>query len=70
MSRPDAMLIVDAAGIVRYANCRATSLFGYYHDEVVGKPVDRLLPDRSCTALGKTARTPACGRRLRLEVWN
>ena len=50
---PDAMVIVDNVGIVQYANCRVTSLFGYYHDEVVGKPVDRLLPERLFATPGK-----------------
>ena len=40
------MLIIDASGIVRYANIQVTALFGHAHDDIVGKSVDILLPER------------------------
>jgi len=43
---PDAMIIIDAAGRVRYANKQVTALFGYPHDDIVGKNVEELMPER------------------------
>ena len=43
---PDALIIVDAAGTVRFANRQASALFGYTHEELIGRPVERLLPER------------------------
>jgi PAS domain S-box-containing protein len=42
---PDALLLVDAAGAIRLANPAAASLLGYATDELVGLPVDALVPD-------------------------
>jgi PAS domain S-box-containing protein len=43
---PDAMIIIDADGYVRYASTQASALFGYGHDELVGHPVEQLMPQR------------------------
>lgn len=43
---PDAMVIIDSAGIIRYANRQVGALFGYTHDEVIGQPVEHLMPTR------------------------
>src|SRR5450755_3018362 len=43
---PDALLIVDGAGVVQFANRQVTALFGYAHDEIIGKPIEQLLPGR------------------------
>jgi len=43
---PDAMLIVDRSGAIVFANRRSTAIFGYEHDELVGLPIDQLLPER------------------------
>ncbi len=43
---PDAMIIIDAGGIVRYANRQISVVFGYTHDEVIGQSVERLMPER------------------------
>ena len=43
---PDAMLIVDGAGEVQFANRQVSALFGYAHDEIIGKPIERLMPER------------------------
>jgi two-component system CheB/CheR fusion protein len=43
---PDAMIIIDAAGIIRFANRQVTALFGYTHDDVVGRAVEELMPER------------------------
>ncbi len=41
---PDAIIIVNQQGFVTLANRRAESLFGYSHDELIGLPVDDLMP--------------------------
>jgi PAS domain S-box-containing protein len=43
---PDALLAVDARGIIQYANETASSLFGYPRAELVGKPIEQLVPER------------------------
>jgi PAS domain S-box-containing protein len=42
---PNAILAVDAAGRILYANARAVDLFGFTRDELVGAGVDTLLPE-------------------------
>lgn len=41
---PDAMIIVDEAGRIQIANSQAALLFGYRVDELLGQPVELLLP--------------------------
>lgn len=41
---PDGLLVVDAAGLILYANGALESLFGYLPDELIGQPVERLTP--------------------------
>ncbi|MGA2564411.1 MAG: ATP-binding protein [Steroidobacteraceae bacterium] len=43
---PDAMIIVDPAGVIRFANKQASTLFGYAHDEIVGAGIEKLIPER------------------------
>lgn len=43
---PDAMIIIDDSGAIRYANRQVSALFGFPHDELIGKPVECLLPER------------------------
>ena len=43
---PDAMIIIDDAGIVRFANRQVSALFGYAHAEIVGHSVEQLMPER------------------------
>ncbi|MEZ5741530.1 MAG: CHASE domain-containing protein [Burkholderiaceae bacterium] len=43
-SMDDAMLIVDEAGRVIYANAALCRLFGYDGDELIGEQVERLVP--------------------------
>jgi PAS domain S-box-containing protein len=71
---PDAMLIVDAAGAIRFANESATTLFGYPHTELIGRSVETLMPARfrsghvayrGAFAMDREAR-PMGGRRLDL----
>ena len=41
---PDALVGVDRAGVIRYVNRRAQSLFGYERDDLVGQPIETLVP--------------------------
>ncbi len=43
---PDAVLITDSEGIMRRANPRVEELFGYSREELIGKPVEMLVPER------------------------
>lgn len=43
---PDAMIIIDESGAIRFANRQVSSIFGYEHDEIVGRPVELLMPER------------------------
>jgi len=43
---PDAILVADSAGIMRAANPRAEELFGYASRELIGQPVEMLVPAR------------------------
>ena len=43
---PDAMIIIDVAGIVRFVNRQVFKLFGYTREEIVGRPVETLMPER------------------------
>lgn len=45
-SAPDAMIIIDGSGTILYANRQVTALFGYQPAEVVGSPVEMLMPER------------------------
>ncbi len=39
-------MMVDAAGIIRFANRQVSALFLYEHEEVIGRPVEELMPER------------------------
>lgn len=41
---PDAIVVVDDQGIITLANHRATGVFGYTREELVGRPVEMLVP--------------------------
>jgi PAS domain S-box-containing protein len=43
---PDAVLVVDRNGCMVQANARALALFGYARNELLGQPVEMLLPER------------------------
>lgn len=42
---PDAVVVVDKEGMIIDANDQASELFGYPHLDLVGRPVEELLPD-------------------------
>src|SRR5579859_6096968 len=43
---PDAIFVTDAQGIIRDANPRASELFGYNQSELIGQPIEILVPER------------------------
>ncbi len=43
---PDAMVIVDDAGTIQLVNAQAETLFGYPRRELLGQPVEVLVPER------------------------
>ena len=71
---PDGLMVVDPNGVIRLASARCEPLFGYTRDELIGQPVEMLVPrDVSPThaALREqfhrspTAREMGAGRELR-----
>ncbi len=70
---PDAMLIVDKAGRIGFVNRQGEALFAYKREELVGKPVEVLIPSklqgkhvglRSGFSENPSARTMGAGREL------
>ncbi|MBM3526049.1 MAG: PAS domain S-box protein, partial [Alphaproteobacteria bacterium] len=45
-SAPDAMVIVDGDGRICLVNRRVSALFGYAAEEMIGRPVEFLIPER------------------------
>ena len=43
---PDATIIVDPQGFIRLVNAQTERLFGYYREELIGRPVELLIPSR------------------------
>ncbi len=43
---PDSALIVDSAGMIAFANPQAERMFGFSRHELIGKPLEVLVPDR------------------------
>ena len=44
---PDAVMVVDQPGVIRFVNHRATNLFGYQGEDLVGRTSDILVPEWS-----------------------
>jgi len=49
---PDALLVVDAQGIIQFSNQTSSTLFGYRPDQLVGQPLKVLIPERFHTRHG------------------
>lgn len=43
---PDAMLIIDTSGTICFTNRQVSALFGYLPDEIIGEPIEKLMPER------------------------
>src|SRR5579885_293841 len=45
-SSPDSIVVTDRDGCIREANPQTERLFGYSRDEIIGNPVEMLIPER------------------------
>ncbi len=45
-SAPDAIVICDPSGAIAFANRQVGTLFGYDREEILGRPVEQLIPER------------------------
>ncbi|WP_135805214.1 PAS domain S-box protein [Halorussus marinus] len=52
----DAVLVVDADGVVRFANDAVEGVFGYEPAELIGEPLARLVPERHRGAMARSLR--------------
>jgi two-component system, LuxR family, sensor kinase FixL len=43
---PNAMIMVDSAGVISFANAPAAAVFGYPLSELIGRPIETLIPER------------------------
>jgi PAS domain S-box-containing protein len=41
---PDALMVVDSKGLIQLTNAQGEKLFGYTRDELIGQPVEMLVP--------------------------
>jgi PAS domain S-box-containing protein len=44
---PDAIVTVDRSGIIRQVNSQLNAMFGYRAEELIGQPIEILLPERA-----------------------
>jgi len=62
-SAPDAIVIADPGGCIRYANSQVHTLLGYQPTELIGQSIEQLLPERlrahHVTHRGHYARRPS-----------
>jgi len=50
---PDAVLISDREGIIRFWNSGAERMFGYSETEAIGQSLDLIIPENLRLATGK-----------------
>lgn len=43
---PDAIIVIDGSGTIQFANRQVTALFGYPHDDLIGRDIGMLMPER------------------------
>jgi PAS domain S-box-containing protein len=43
---PDALIVIDTTGKVVLFNEKAEFMFGYHRSEIIGQPVEKLMPER------------------------
>ena len=56
-SAPDAMVIVDADGVIVLVNAQAERMFGFRREELLGRPVEVLVPEPARAAHRQHRRT-------------
>jgi len=47
---PDAIIVATNEGLIAHANARCEAMFGYLRHELIGQPVEMLIPDRRVSA--------------------
>jgi PAS domain S-box-containing protein len=62
---PDGVIVCDGSGRIVLVNAEAERMFGYARDELVGKSIDMLVPDRSRAAHGQHVAGYTAAPRLR-----
>ena len=69
---PDAMVCVDADGRIALVNAQTERLFGYGRDELIGQPVETLVPDAvaASTAATGPGTSPIPGPARWARGWN
>ncbi len=55
---PDGLMVADEKGVIRLANAQCEKLFGYTRDELIGQPVEMLVPAEFARGI------PPCARRF------
>lgn len=45
-SAPDGIVVVDLDGVIRLVNRQTEAMFGYSRDELLGAPLEMLVPER------------------------
>ena len=53
---PDALVGMDQKGLIRFVNRQTESLFGYDRDELVGQPIQMLVPEPLWQIYARTVR--------------
>jgi PAS domain S-box-containing protein len=56
---PDALLVTDSAGILHRLNKQTGRMFGYTIDELIGKPIELLIPERFHEAYAIYRKSPS-----------
>jgi PAS domain S-box-containing protein len=67
-SAPSGMVMVDAGGVMTLVNAQTERSFGYSRDELLGQPVEMLLPERFRARATRRC-APASLRRRRCGPW-
>ena len=49
-SAPDGIVVVNERGSIEMANAKTTSLFGYTKEELLGRSIETLMPDKRTTS--------------------